>query len=100
MDRQRRDTMAPHTRTTECIGQLAFEGGATFLRAEDGSDGDAFWHDLESLAPAPASANQARGPRGRFRVTVEWWPEQAACRAGDYNFAGVEPPPQKIITRV
>jgi len=69
--RRLRADPAPIVKVTECVGH--HYGASPYLTTQDSADG---WIDIAALLPNEACACEA-GRHGRFRITVEFWPENA-----------------------
>lgn len=63
----------PHVEVTEIVGRFRkYDHCAIVVDRPDGVTG---YLKLEDALPDEATTREHEGPRGRFRITVEFWPE-------------------------
>jgi hypothetical protein len=72
------DSAAPHVEVTEVVG--CFRKYDNCAIAVDRPDGVTGYVVLEDVLPDQATTPEREGPRGRYRVTVEFWPEDKEKR--------------------
>jgi len=76
-DAPRKQRNMPIVKVTECVGRFVDIDCGSMAIVDDVCRK---WRTLDELVPNIAAIGGAQpdeGPRGRFRITVEFWPENA-----------------------